>query len=155
MVDRLACAPANAGWVPAPRQAVVAGAVSGGVFGAAIGAVGVSLLATLALIVATTGLTAVPLTWEMGPYSDFPDVATPKPASEIRLIETFADTKVIGLAINHEDMTVAEVTAAIAMYEVELGIPATDALTGSPDLLVDMVLRHFPQLDARVAGGAR
>ena len=77
MVDRLACAPANAGWVPAPRQAVVAGAVSGGVFGAAIGAVGVSLLATLALIVATTGLTAVPLTWEMGPYSDFPDVAIP------------------------------------------------------------------------------
>ena len=52
----------------------------------------------------------------------------PTPASEINLIETFADTKVIGLTINHENMTDAEVTAAITLYELELGIPATDAL---------------------------
>ena len=69
----------------------------------------------------------------------------PTPASEINLIETFADTKVIGLTINHENMTDAEVTAAIAMYELELGIPATDALTRSPDRLVDMVLRRVPR----------
>ena len=52
----------------------------------------------------------------------------------------FAGTKVIGLTINHEDMTDDEVTAAIILYELELGIPATDALTRSPDRLVDMVL---------------
>ena len=82
---------------------------------------------------------------------DFPDVPTPTPASEIDLIQTFADTKVIGLTINHEDMTDAEVSAAIILYEFELGIPATDALTRSPDRLADMVLDAFPALEARPA----
>jgi uncharacterized NAD-dependent epimerase/dehydratase family protein len=77
---------------------------------------------------------------------DFPTVAMPTPTSEIHLIETFADTKVIGLTINHENMSDAEVTAAITLYELELGIPATDALTRSPDRLVDMVLTAFPGL---------
>ncbi len=47
----------------------------------------------------------------------------PIPRSEINLIETFADTEVIGLAINREGMSDSEVTAAITMYELELGIP--------------------------------
>jgi uncharacterized NAD-dependent epimerase/dehydratase family protein len=77
---------------------------------------------------------------------DFDDLRIPSPATEINLIETFADTKVIGLTINHENMTDAEVTAAIVFYEIELGIPATDALTRSPDILVQMVLKAFPKL---------
>jgi uncharacterized NAD-dependent epimerase/dehydratase family protein len=77
---------------------------------------------------------------------DFPANPMPTPQSEIHLIETFAGTKVIGLTINHEQMTDAEVTAAITLYELELGIPATDALTRSPDHLVDMVLTAFPGL---------
>jgi uncharacterized NAD-dependent epimerase/dehydratase family protein len=85
---------------------------------------------------------------------DFPDVPMPTPASEINLIETFADTTVIGLTINHEHMTDAEVTAAITLYELELGIPATDALTRAPDRLVDMVLLAFPELERTVATGA-
>ena len=68
----------------------------------------------------------------------------PRP-SEINLIETFADTKVIGLTINHENMTDAEVSAAITLYECELGIPATDALTRSTDRLVEMVIRLVPR----------
>jgi uncharacterized NAD-dependent epimerase/dehydratase family protein len=88
---------------------------------------------------------------------DFDDLRIPSPANEINLIETFADTKVIGLTMNHEDMTDAEVTAAIVLYEIELGIPATDALTRSSDTLVDMVLQAFPVLrqgDAAVSTGA-
>jgi uncharacterized NAD-dependent epimerase/dehydratase family protein len=77
---------------------------------------------------------------------DFPSVPMPTPASEINLIQTFADTRVIGLTINHEDMTDAEVSAAIALYESELGIPATDALTRPTERLVEMVLLAFPQL---------
>jgi len=77
---------------------------------------------------------------------DFHDVPMPTPESEIHLLETFADTKVIGLSINHERMTDTDVTAAIARYESELGIPATDALSRSPDRLVDMVLGAFPEL---------
>jgi len=86
---------------------------------------------------------------------DFPSVPMPTPASEINLIQTFADTTVIGLTINHEHMTDAEVTAAITMYELELGIPATDALTRSPDRLVDMVLQAFPELEGKLATSAR
>ncbi len=36
---------------------------------------------------------------------DFPSMPMPDPADEIALIEAFADTKVIGVTINHEGMT--------------------------------------------------
>ncbi len=77
---------------------------------------------------------------------DFAGYPMPDPATEINLIQTFANTKVIGLTINHEQMTDVEVTTAIARYEAELGIPATDALWRPTARLVDMVLRAFPQL---------
>jgi uncharacterized NAD-dependent epimerase/dehydratase family protein len=85
---------------------------------------------------------------------DFEHMPMPTPASEINLIETFSDTKVIGLTINHENMTVAEVDTAITRYEGELGIPATDALTCLPDHLVEMVLASFPQLRQKLIAGA-
>ena len=77
---------------------------------------------------------------------DFEQMPMPSPATEIDLIQVFADTKVIGLTINHENMTDTEVTAAIFKYEFELGIPATDALTRPPQRLAEMVLSAFPQL---------
>jgi uncharacterized NAD-dependent epimerase/dehydratase family protein len=86
---------------------------------------------------------------------DFGTVVMPTPATEINLIETFAATKVIGLAINHENMTDAEVSAAIDRYEDELGIPATDALTRPEGRLVDMVLAAFPALEEKLGASAR
>lgn len=85
---------------------------------------------------------------------DFATMAMPIPASEINLIETFADTKVIGLTINHENMTGAEIDTAISRYEGELDIPVTDALTRSPERLVDMVLAAFPALGVVLTAGA-
>ncbi len=85
---------------------------------------------------------------------DFNQVPMPTPASEINLIQTFADTRVIGLTINHEDMTDGEVSEAILEYERELGIPATDALTRPTDLLAEMVSRAFPDLDRSRAASA-
>ena len=84
---------------------------------------------------------------------DFPQMLMPTPATEINLIQTFSDTKVIGLAINHENMSSDEVSAAITMYERELGIPATDALTRPPERLAEMVLVAFPELEAEVPTG--
>ena len=46
-------------------------------------------------------------------------------------------------------MSDTEVAAAITLYELELGIPVTDALTRPEHLLVDMVLAAFPELDPR------
>lgn len=86
---------------------------------------------------------------------DFPDVPMPTPAAEINLIQTFADTTVIGLTINHEHMTDAEVSAAITLYEAELGIPASDALTRPRGRLVEMVLLAFPDLQERLLADAR
>ena len=84
---------------------------------------------------------------------DFEQMAMPMPDTEINLIQTFADTKVIGLTINHENMTEAEVTAAITRYECELGIPVTDALTRSHERLVEMVLSAFHRLNLTACTG--
>ena len=77
---------------------------------------------------------------------DFEQMAMPTPAGEIHLIQTFADTKVIGMTINHENLSDAALETVIEVYGQELGIPVTDALTRSPEYLVEMVLSAFPQL---------
>jgi len=77
---------------------------------------------------------------------DFPWAPMPDPAREIDLIETFSDTRVIGLTVNHENLTDAEISAAIALAELELGIPATDAIARPAEELVDMVVSAFPEL---------
>jgi uncharacterized NAD-dependent epimerase/dehydratase family protein len=86
---------------------------------------------------------------------DFPMVAMPTAASEVALIEAFADTKVIGITINHEGMDDDEITAAIDAHERELGLPVTDPLTRPLDRLVDMVLLAFPGLDPVLAPTGR
>ncbi len=83
--------------------------------------------------------------------SDFPNVPMPTVVSEINLIETFAQTKVIGITINHEGMTDAEISVAIAGYESVLDLPATDALARPTGALLDMVFRAFPTLRAEPA----
>ena len=85
---------------------------------------------------------------------DFPKMTMPTPAGEINLIETFSETKVIGVTINHENMSDDEVSSAILRYEDELGIPTTDALTRSPERLVEMVLLAFPKLEKMLRAAA-
>ncbi|MES9945043.1 MAG: DUF1611 domain-containing protein [Candidatus Thiodiazotropha sp.] len=85
---------------------------------------------------------------------DFEDMEMPTPATEINLLQVFADTKVIGLTINHENMSDNEVNEAISEYEDELGIPATDALIRSPDRLVEMVVSAFPELKEKLPSAA-
>lgn len=86
---------------------------------------------------------------------DFEKMKMPTPAAEINLLQTFADTRVIGLTINHENMTDAEVSEAITLYERELGIPATDALTRASDRLVEMVMLAFPELEEKLIARAQ
>lgn len=82
--------------------------------------------------------------------TDFEHMAMPTPANEIDLIETFAEAKVIGLTINHENMSHDEVDNYIEQYEAALDIPVTDALTKSSDLLVQMVKAAFPTLERKL-----
>jgi uncharacterized NAD-dependent epimerase/dehydratase family protein len=70
----------------------------------------------------------------------------PTPGSEIKLIEAFEETKVIGITINQEEMDDNEVSLIISSYEAEFNIPVTDAVSRSPETLVAMVLKAFPEL---------
>ncbi|MCR9243557.1 MAG: DUF1611 domain-containing protein [bacterium] len=78
---------------------------------------------------------------------DFENMPMPSPTSEIRLIEMFATTKVIGLTLNHEGMTSDELETAIAGYSAELEIAVTDPLTEPINRLTGMILTAFPELD--------
>lgn len=74
----------------------------------------------------------------------------PTPSSEINLLETFANTKVIGLTINHEGMSDSEISEAILKYEKELGIPSTDALARPDAQLVNIVCKAFPEIEEKL-----
>lgn len=80
---------------------------------------------------------------------DFPMVTMPTVVSEIALIEAFADTRVIGVTVNHENLTADQLAAAIDDIELETGLPATDPLTRPVSALVDMVVQAFPALTPR------
>ena len=82
---------------------------------------------------------------------DFDGMSMPDPADEVRLIECFSDTRVIGLTINHENMSNQEVVSACELYSRKLGIPATDPLFDTSKRLVEMVTAAHPQLEQKMA----
>jgi uncharacterized NAD-dependent epimerase/dehydratase family protein len=82
---------------------------------------------------------------------DFPMMPMPTVASEIAMIEAFAATRVIGVTINHEEMTPLELAESIDDHRLELGLPVTDPLTRPGQELVDMVLSAFPELAPKAA----
>ena len=77
---------------------------------------------------------------------DFPNMPMPTPASEIALIEAFSDTKVIGVTLNHEGMSDAEITNTIVAQTEKLGLPVTDALSRPAAHLLAMVVAAYPGL---------
>lgn len=77
---------------------------------------------------------------------DFPQMPMPDPRSEIALIEAFAPTRVIGMALNHEGMAVGDIAPALQDWSARLGLPVTDALTRPAAELLDMVLTAYPAL---------
>lgn len=82
---------------------------------------------------------------------DFEHMKMPTPKSEIELIQSFANTKVIGLTINHENMTENDINDTIVKYQDQFSIPATDALSRPTERLVDMVVSSFPELERKLA----
>ncbi|WP_119968309.1 DUF1611 domain-containing protein [Shewanella japonica] len=79
--------------------------------------------------------------------SDFPNMSMPSLASEIHLIETFANTSVIGLTLNHEQMSTDEVLTAISGYSTQFGIPVTDPLSQPIEHLLQIVLSKYPLIE--------
>ena len=52
----------------------------------------------------------------------------PKIGDEIRMLELFSDSRVIALALNHEDMARDDVRRVVADYEATYGLPTCDPL---------------------------
>lgn len=81
---------------------------------------------------------------------DFPEMPMPSLASEINLIETFSDTSVIGVTLNHEEMSTDEILTAMSGYTTELGIPVTDALSQPTEQLLNIVLSAYPLIASKL-----
>jgi len=81
---------------------------------------------------------------------DYPDIKMPRLEDEIELIEVFSKSPVIGIAINHEEMSDSEVNETIDSYQKQFEIPATDVLKFGCSSLIEKILTTFPQLQAKL-----
>jgi uncharacterized NAD-dependent epimerase/dehydratase family protein len=78
---------------------------------------------------------------------DFPDLAMPTVESEIKLIESISETKVMAIALSHEDLTDEEILKVIAAYEKRFQLPTTDVLSHGCRKLVQALSNRFPKLN--------
>lgn len=81
---------------------------------------------------------------------DFEYLPMPTLESEIELLEGFAQSKVIAITLNHEDMVSDDIKTTIQTYEHEYHLPTTDALILGCNKLVKAVLKTFPELKEKV-----
>ena len=77
---------------------------------------------------------------------DFPTLAMPTIASEIHLIETMSQSKVMAIALNHENLTPQETWDIISDYEHDLKLPTTDVLSYGCQKLINRLGEKFPKL---------
>ena len=77
---------------------------------------------------------------------DFPEIEMPTLDSEIKLLELFTGSPVIGITINHEGMDDQEVEIIEAQYEEKYGLPTTDVLKNGCSKLVERLFEVFPDL---------
>jgi uncharacterized NAD-dependent epimerase/dehydratase family protein len=78
---------------------------------------------------------------------DFPMLPMPNVETEIQLIEAMAQTKVLAIALSHENMNNFQVEATIIDYEQHLQLPTTDVLNDGCQKLVDALANQFPKLN--------
>lgn len=79
-------------------------------------------------------------------HCDYPAIPMPTLASEIELIETFSNSEVIAITINHEDMTDPEVDQTVLDYEEKYKLPTTDVLKHGCGKLMRKLFEEFPEL---------
>jgi uncharacterized NAD-dependent epimerase/dehydratase family protein len=81
---------------------------------------------------------------------DYPKLPMPSIESEIKLVESFSGSKIIGIAINHENLTDDDVSDVVGHYESKFGVAATDVLTKGSSKLVEKILSTFPELEGKI-----
>jgi len=78
---------------------------------------------------------------------DFPLLAMPTVESEIKLIEAIAETKVMAIALSHENLTDEEILKIVVDYEERFQLPTTDVLSHGCRKLVQALGNRFPILN--------
>lgn len=81
---------------------------------------------------------------------DFNFMEVPSIESEIRMIEAFANAKVIAITINHENMFDDEVDQFVTQYEAQFHLPTTDVLKHGCDKLLASIYDTFPGLKNKI-----
>ncbi len=79
-------------------------------------------------------------------YCTYPDIPLKSLQSEIDLIEEFCGPRVMGITINHENMSDVELDFVITEYEETYQLPVTDVLKRGCDKLLDKLTVFFPDL---------
>jgi uncharacterized NAD-dependent epimerase/dehydratase family protein len=77
---------------------------------------------------------------------DFPLLAMPTIESEIRLIESISSSKVMAIALSHENLTAQEIQNIIIDYEDRLQLPTTDVLSYGCQKLVQTIVKQFTKI---------
>ncbi|MDH5457799.1 MAG: DUF1611 domain-containing protein [Nitrospinota bacterium] len=80
---------------------------------------------------------------------DFPDLPMPTVESEIKLIEAISKTKVLAIALSHENLTAEEILGIVVDYEKRFQLPTTDVLSHGCRKLVQTLTKHFPKLNRK------
>lgn len=78
---------------------------------------------------------------------DFSLLKIPSIGSEIELIEAISESKVIAIALSHENLTDKEVQSTIEDYEGCFRLPTTDVLNDGCQKLVQALGDRFPKLN--------
>ena len=78
---------------------------------------------------------------------DFPLLAMPTVESEIKLIEAISKTKVMAIALSHENLEDEEILKIVVEYEKRLQLPTTDVLSHGCRKLVHALGTRFPKLN--------
>lgn len=84
---------------------------------------------------------------------DFPFIPMPTVENEIKLIEHYGQTKVIGITLNHEGMTDGEIQQTIKDYEQKFKLPVDDVLKFGPNKMIDAIIDFFPSLKKKEKSG--
>lgn len=78
---------------------------------------------------------------------DFPHLIMPDVESEIQLIEAISQSKVVGIALSHENLTDKEIQRTIEDYEDRFRLPTTDVLNYGCQKLIQALGDRFPKLN--------
>lgn len=81
---------------------------------------------------------------------DFPQLAMPTVASEIKLIEAISPARVLAITLSHENLADTELRSIIAAYEQQFHLPTTDVLHDGCQKLVQTLLEQFPSLQQKI-----